>query len=49
MLEGMGIQTGVDMDKLVDFVWMAEKILGRQLWGHVSRAGPKASEQIRIL
>ena len=41
MLEGMGIQTGVDMDKLVDCVWMAEEILGRQLWGHVSRAGPR--------
>ena len=41
MLEGMGIPTGVDMDKLVECVWMAEKILGRQLWGHVSRAGPR--------
>ena len=37
----MGIPTGVDMDKLVECVWMAEKILGRQLWGHVSRAGPR--------
>ena len=41
MMEGMGIDTGVDVDKLIDTVWMAEEILGRQLWGHVSRAGPR--------
>ena len=41
MMEDMGIDTGVDLDKLIDCVWMAEEILGRQLWGHVSRAGPR--------
>ena len=41
MMEGMGIDTGVDLDKLVEAVWMAEEILGRQLWGHVSRAGAR--------
>ncbi len=41
MMEGMGIETGVDIYKLVDCVWMCEQILGRQLWGHVSRAGPR--------
>ena len=41
MMEDMGIETGVDLDKLIDCVWMAEEILGRQLWGHVSRAGPR--------
>ena len=48
MLEGMGIETGVDMDKLIDCVWMAEKILGRPLYGHVSKAGPrpKSVEQL---
>ncbi len=41
MLEGMGIETGVDMDKLIDCVWMCEEILGRPLNGHVSKAGPR--------
>ena len=41
MLEGMGIDTGVDLDKLIDCVWMLEEMLGRMAWGHVSRAGPR--------
>ena len=41
MFEGMGIETGVDLDKLIDCVWMLEKMLGRMTWGHVSRAGPR--------
>ena len=41
MLEDMGIETGVDIDKLIDCVWMAEDIVGRPLTGHVSKAGPR--------
>jgi hydroxymethylglutaryl-CoA lyase len=41
MLDGMGIDTGVDLDKLVECVWMCEEVLGRHLWGHVSRAGAR--------
>ncbi len=41
MLEGMGIETGVDMDKLVECVWMLEGILGVSGFGHVSKAGPR--------
>ena len=41
MMEGMGIETGVDIFKLIECVWMCEGILGRDLWGHVSRAGPR--------
>lgn len=41
MMEGMGIDTGVDIYKLIECVWMCEQILGRNLWGHVSRAGPR--------
>ncbi|MDE1947510.1 MAG: hypothetical protein KGI35_02745 [Burkholderiales bacterium] len=41
MLEGMGIPTGVDLDKLIDCVWMLERIIGRPAFGHVSRAGPR--------
>ncbi len=48
MMEGMGIETGVDLDKLVECVWMAEEILGRQLWGHVSRAGARPTTKDRL-
>jgi hydroxymethylglutaryl-CoA lyase len=45
MFEGMGIETGVDMDRLIDCVWMAEEILGRTLYGHVSKAGPRPTSR----
>ena len=41
MMEGMGIDTGVDLDKLIEAVWMAEEIVGHTLWGHVSKGGPR--------
>jgi hydroxymethylglutaryl-CoA lyase len=41
MMGDMGIDTGVDVDKLIDCVWMAEEIIGRDLYGHVSKAGPR--------
>ncbi len=41
MMEDMGVDTGVDIDKLIDTVWMAERIVGRELYGHVSKAGPR--------
>jgi len=41
MLEGMGIPTGVDLDKIIDCVWMLERIIGRPAFGAVSKAGPR--------
>jgi hydroxymethylglutaryl-CoA lyase len=41
MLEEMGIDTGVDLPKLIQAVWLAEEIVGHPLWGHVSKAGPR--------
>ena len=41
MMEDMGLPTGVDIDKLIDCVWTAERIMGRELYGHVSKAGPR--------
>jgi hydroxymethylglutaryl-CoA lyase len=41
LLEDMGVETGVDIDKLIDCVWMCERIVGRELYGHVSKAGPR--------
>lgn len=41
MLEEMGIKTGMDLDKLIECARYTEKILGRELPGHVWRAGRK--------
>ena len=41
MMEDMGIEAGVDIDKFIECVWMAEKVMGRELYGHVSKAGPR--------
>ena len=41
MFEEMGIDTGVNLYKLVECVWMAEKIVGHPLYGFVSKAGPR--------
>ena len=41
MMEGMGIETGVDLEKLIEAVWMAEEIVGHPLLGHVSKGGPR--------
>jgi hydroxymethylglutaryl-CoA lyase len=41
MLEEMGIETGVDLYKLIEVVWLAEEIVGHPLYGFVSKAGPR--------
>ena len=41
MLEGMGIETGVDVSKLIDCAWLLEEIIGRPTFGAVSKAGPR--------
>ena len=48
MLDGIGIETGVNMDKLIDCVWMCEEILGRSAFGHVSKAGPRPESVDRL-
>jgi hydroxymethylglutaryl-CoA lyase len=37
----MGIETGYDLDKLIEAVAIAEEIVGHPLWGHVSKSGPR--------
>jgi hydroxymethylglutaryl-CoA lyase len=39
MLHGMGIETGLDLEKLIDASKLAEKIIGRSLPGKVHLAG----------
>lgn len=41
MLDGMGIETGIDLDKLIEAAWLLEEMLGRPTMGHVSKAGPR--------
>ncbi|HEX7059938.1 MAG TPA: hydroxymethylglutaryl-CoA lyase [Solirubrobacterales bacterium] len=40
MLEEMGIETGVELSKLIDASRAAQDVLGRPLGAHVLRAGP---------
>ena len=42
MLEDMGIDTGIDLDALIEVAEMAEKLLGRTLPSGVLRAGPRS-------
>jgi hydroxymethylglutaryl-CoA lyase len=40
MLHGMGIETGLDLDKLIEAGKLAERLVGRPLPGKVHQAGP---------
>jgi len=37
----MGIETGYNLQKLIEAAWIAEEVVGHPLWGHVSKAGPR--------
>jgi hydroxymethylglutaryl-CoA lyase len=39
LLEGLGYDTGVRLDALIETVALAEQIVGHPLYGHVSKAG----------
>ena len=39
LFESMGIPTGIDLDGLLDTARFCEKVLGRELQGHVTRSG----------
>ena len=43
MLEGIGIETKVDLDKIIECVWMLERMVGHPAFGSVSKAGPRPS------
>ena len=38
MLHGMGLDTGIDLERLVDTAWFIAGVLGRDPGGHVARA-----------
>lgn len=41
MLHEMGVQTGVNLDALLDAAWFAQEIIGRSLEGRLKRAVPR--------
>jgi len=41
LLNEMGIETGVDLELLIEAAVCAEEIIGHRLYGHVSGAGPR--------
>ena len=43
MLEAMGVDTGVNLDALLETAWCAEEIIGRPLEGRVKRATARPS------
>jgi hydroxymethylglutaryl-CoA lyase len=43
LLEVEGIATGIDVDALVEAAHLAEEVVGHELYGHVSKAGPLPS------
>jgi hydroxymethylglutaryl-CoA lyase len=43
MLEDMGIETGIDLDPLIEVARLAEEIVGKPLPSGVLRAGPRTS------
>jgi hydroxymethylglutaryl-CoA lyase len=43
LLEGEGIATGIDLPALIEAAHLAERVVGHELYGHVSKAGPRPS------
>jgi hydroxymethylglutaryl-CoA lyase len=41
LFEEEGVDTGVDLDRLIEASVLAEQVVGHQLYGHVSKAGPR--------
>ena len=41
----MGIETGYDLDKLIEAAAIAEEVVGHALWGHVSKSGPRPHKE----
>lgn len=43
LLEELGVNTGIDLDRLLECVELAEKLAGRMLPGHILRAGSSSN------
>jgi hydroxymethylglutaryl-CoA lyase len=42
MLHEMGLETGIDLDRLIEVARLAQRMLGRELPGQVMKAGPRS-------
>jgi hydroxymethylglutaryl-CoA lyase len=42
MLHEMGLETGIDLDRLIEVARLAQAMLGRELPGQVMKAGPRS-------
>lgn len=43
LLEAEGYDTGIDLTALIEAAHLAEQVVGHELYGHVSKAGPRPS------
>ena len=41
LLEAEGVKTGIDLMALIEAAHLAEEVVGHELYGHVSKAGPR--------
>jgi Isopropylmalate/homocitrate/citramalate synthases len=41
LLTELGIDTGIDLDRLIEASVLAEEVVGHELWGKVSKVGPR--------
>ena len=41
LMNELGIDNDIDLDRLIDAAILAEEVVGHPLWGHVSKAGPR--------
>lgn len=41
LLQELGIPCPVDLDAIIDASLLAEQVVGHELWGHLSRVGPR--------
>lgn len=41
LLEAEGVETGIDLQALIEACVLAEEVVGHELWGRVSKAGPR--------
>lgn len=48
LLEAEGVETGIDLDKLIEAAAVAEEIVGHELYGKVAKAGPRPATQDRF-
>ncbi len=37
----MGVETGYNLEKLIEATAIAEEVVGHPLWGHISKSGPR--------